>query len=84
MYKQSPYVLLRLGGGGKRTKVDSRGGQHPVWDEDVHLDVFAQDSNEPRVLKIGCFVGGKKSDESIGEGEVVLDPILRRGEFDGQ
>lgn len=83
MYKQSPYALLRLGGGGKRTQTDQRGGQHPVWDEDVHLEIHAQDKNEPRVLKVGIYVQGKKMDESIGEGEVVIDDVLRDGEFDG-
>lgn len=84
MYKQSPYTLLRLGGGGQRTKVDVKGGQHPIWDEDLHFEIYPQDQDEPRVLRLTCFVEGRKRvDESIGEGELQVDDVLRRGEFDG-
>lgn len=84
MYKQSPYMLVRLGGGGQRTKVDVKGGQNPIWDEDLQFEIYSQDHDEPRVLRLSCFVEGRKRiDEGIGEGELQIDDVLRRGEFDG-
>ncbi|KAF8305154.1 hypothetical protein DL93DRAFT_2030109, partial [Clavulina sp. PMI_390] len=84
LYKQSPYILARLGGGGRRTKADVKGGQHPVWDEDLHFEIYPQDRSEPRVLRLTCFIAGKgKLDESIGEGELAVEDVLKNGEFDG-
>lgn len=84
LYKQSPYILARLDGSGKRTKVDVKGGQHPVWDEDLHFEIHAQNRDEPHALRLTCFVEGRKRvDESIGEGELQIDDVLSRGEFDG-
>jgi hypothetical protein len=62
----------------------SGGGQNPIWDEDLHFEIYPRDRDEPRVLRLSCFVEGrKKVDEGIGEGELQIDDVLKRGEFDG-
>lgn len=91
MYKQDPYVLIRIaGGGGGKTKVDHKGGQHPLWDEELHFPVYAEDEvakgpASGRLLKVSCYaVSGKKVDTPLGDGEVNLEGCLKTGEFDGE
>jgi hypothetical protein len=86
MYKQSPYCLVRFGGGGQRTKEDAKGGQHPVWDEELHFDIYQKDTenlNDPKVLRVGVFTKGKRVDDRLGDGEVTVNKVLKTGEFDG-
>ena len=88
-YKQSPYALVRFGGGGQCTEEDYKGGQHPVWDEEIRFPVFRSTQEqlkkrEPLALKVGVFTKGtKRTDERLGEGEVKINEILDTGEFDG-
>ncbi|CAO3687384.1 unnamed protein product [Rhizopus microsporus] len=34
--KQDPFVVFRLGENVRKTKTDYRGGQHPLWDDQVY------------------------------------------------
>jgi hypothetical protein len=37
-----------------------------------------------KVLKVGVFTAGKRVDERLGEGEIVINEVLKTGgEFDG-
>ncbi len=89
-YKQSPYVLVRFGGGGQRTKEDYKGGQHPVWDEEIRFPVFRSSQEqlkkgEPLTLGVGVYTKGtKRMDERLGEGEVRINEVLDTREFDGR
>lgn len=62
--------------------MNNRGGKSPIWDEDVHLDIYPHEDNSPRMLRVACFVEGKQVDEKLGEGEIGLDEVLRTGELD--
>lgn len=37
--KQDPFCVFRLGETAKRTKTDYRGGQQPLWDDQVTITV---------------------------------------------
>ena len=39
----------------KRTRVDIKGGQHPVWDEELRFPIFSDPSDRHRILQITCF-----------------------------
>lgn len=85
MYKQSPYCLVRLGGGGQHTKVDVKGGQHPIWDEDFHFPIYKEMQGiNDKMLRVTCYVSGGKLDVLLGSGEVSVEDCLRQGEFDGE
>ncbi|KAI9321281.1 C2 domain-containing protein [Dichotomocladium elegans] len=77
--KQDPFCIFRLGETAKRTKTDYRGGQHPLWDDQViipvpkgkdkmHMQVFDEDASR---------------EDLISEGEVELSKVLQDGEQDG-
>ena len=40
-------------------------------------------SNESKVLRVGVFTAGKRVDERLGDGEIVINDVLKTGEFDG-
>ncbi|KAF8522547.1 C2 domain-containing protein [Gautieria morchelliformis] len=82
-YKQDPYALVRLGGTEKKTGVDVRGGQHPVWDDELHLPVleFVRGS-DGRTLNVAAYSKEPRVDELIGEGQVDISDTLVNGEFD--
>ena len=83
-YKQDPYALVRYSGTGNPTKVDPRGGQHPVWDEEIHFPVFEEVSGiDTRTLKVSAYSKERRMDELLGEGQVDVSDTLRTGEFDG-
>ncbi|KAL5526317.1 hypothetical protein ACEPAF_8040 [Sanghuangporus sanghuang] len=80
--KQDPYTVIQLGPFKEKTKIDKRGGQHPVWDEDLHLKVLSQETKENRTLKVSCYAKESKGDELIGAGEIDIKETLKTGEFD--
>ncbi|KAL5504389.1 hypothetical protein ACEPAH_8463 [Sanghuangporus vaninii] len=80
--KQDPYTVIQLGPFKEQTKIDKRGGQHPVWDEDLHLKVLTQETKENRALKVSCYAKEPKGDELIGTGEIDIKETLKTGEFD--
>lgn len=86
LYKQSPYCLVRLGGGGKTTQPDPKGGQHPVWDAELHFPLYESSLRQDvgRILKVTCYApSGGKVDDPLGSGEVSIEDCVRVGEFDG-
>lgn len=66
-----------------QTKVEPKGGQHPVWDDEFRIDIYNQPSGLNRKLKISVYSKEYKDDELIGETEVDISETLRKGEFDG-
>ncbi|KLO05497.1 hypothetical protein SCHPADRAFT_946864 [Schizopora paradoxa] len=80
--KQDPFVSIQLGKEKKSTEIDKRGGQHPVWDVDLHLPVSISTSKDTRTLKVSCFAKEPREDDLIGAGEVDITDVLEKGEFD--
>ncbi|KAI8140688.1 C2 domain-containing protein [Fennellomyces sp. T-0311] len=76
--KQDPFVTFRLGETAKRTKTDYRGGQHPVWDDQVNLPV---PENKTRMYMQVFDEDGTRED-LISEGDIDLTNVLREGEED--
>lgn len=68
----------------KRTKVDVKGGQHPVWDEEIRLPVMKSSADKYRKLEVSCFAKEHRSDDILGKGTVDISETLRTGEFDGE
>ncbi|EJD35475.1 hypothetical protein AURDEDRAFT_75253, partial [Auricularia subglabra TFB-10046 SS5] len=63
------------------TKIDERGGQHPVWDDEFRFQV-ADTGEQKRLLKVSVFTKEHKIDDLIGEAEVDVASTLSKGEFD--
>jgi hypothetical protein len=76
--------MLILIGKAKRTKVDVKGGQHPIWDEEIRFPVMKDTSAKHRKLEVACFAKEHRSDDILGKGTVDLTDTLRTGEFDGE
>ncbi|KAH8915540.1 hypothetical protein BT69DRAFT_1229849, partial [Atractiella rhizophila] len=79
--KQDPYCQLSYGSISKKTKVDKRGGQHPVWDEEFRGEELRKERNN-RLLKIACYADDTRDPDLIGEGTLDIGPTLKKGEFD--
>lgn len=83
LYKQDVFAQLVVSGSStppKNTRVDVRGGQHPVWDEEIRF-TFYEDSQKS--LDVSCWSKEPRRDESIGQCTVDVSETLRTGEFDG-
>ncbi|THH21267.1 hypothetical protein EW146_g236 [Bondarzewia mesenterica] len=81
-YKQDPYVRVSLSGADKKTDVDPKGGQHPVWDSEMRFPVSKDASVKNRSLEVSCWSEEKKDDQLLGEGKVDISATLQSGEFD--
>ncbi|KAG6334060.1 hypothetical protein ID866_5034 [Astraeus odoratus] len=84
-YKQDPYAQVTLSGQTKKTKADSKGGQHPVWDEEFRFPVYADagKDREHRLLEVACYKRETKGDDVLlGKGSVDVEETLKTGEFD--
>ncbi|VDB88532.1 unnamed protein product [Peniophora sp. CBMAI 1063] len=81
-YKQDPYAVLSLASQTQKTPPDPKGGQHPVWDEEMRFPIMAADDARNRTLKVKVYSKEKKDDLLLGEGEVDISETLRTGEFD--
>ena len=61
--KQDPFVTFRLGEVAKRSKTDYRGGQRPIWDDQVFKPwkyTFIRDKGKKREQLTGlilCCIG---------------------------
>ncbi|KAI8987394.1 C2 domain-containing protein [Mycotypha africana] len=77
--KQDPFVIFRIGETIERTKTDYRGGQHPIWDDQVILPI------PEKKTKVVCQVYDEdgKRQELISETELDLTKVLTEGEQDG-
>ncbi|CDS10087.1 hypothetical protein LRAMOSA02764 [Lichtheimia ramosa] len=76
--KQDPFCVFRLGETAKRTKTDYRGGQQPLWDDQVNLPVPEKKTK----MYVQVFDEDSKREDLICEGEVDLTQVLREGEQD--
>ncbi|KAG9315243.1 hypothetical protein JVU11DRAFT_4377 [Chiua virens] len=84
-YKQNPYAQATLSGQTKRTKVDPKGGQHPVWDEEFRFPILADVGKEKanRILEVACYKDEQRGDDVLlGKGTVDIEETLKTGEFD--
>ncbi|KAL0073272.1 hypothetical protein J3Q64DRAFT_1754563 [Phycomyces blakesleeanus] len=76
--KQDPFCVFRLGEVAKKTKTSYRGGQHPVWDDQVNIPVAANKTK----MRVQLFDDDSKREDLISEGEVDLTNVLAGGEQD--
>ncbi|EIN03767.1 hypothetical protein PUNSTDRAFT_77696, partial [Punctularia strigosozonata HHB-11173 SS5] len=81
-YKQDVFAQVTLNGTSKRTKLDVKGGQHPLWDEEIRFPVYKDTTAKHRTLEVECFSKETRSDESVGKGSVDISDTLKTGEFD--
>ncbi|KAI0267703.1 C2 domain-containing protein, partial [Gloeopeniophorella convolvens] len=81
-YKQDPYVKLSLGGPTRRTQVEPKGGQHPVWDAELRFPIPRDASKSTRTLDVKVFSEERRDDQLLGEASVDISDILKSGEFD--
>ncbi|WFD31901.1 hypothetical protein MSPP1_002942 [Malassezia sp. CBS 17886] len=85
--KQDPYAELCVDDAVQRTAADRRGGQQPVWDEQLHFEIFedvfapVRSTPERKTLSITCFAVDRPND-ALGAGALPLDTVLRDGEQD--
>ncbi|OBZ72644.1 Ingression protein fic1 [Grifola frondosa] len=82
LYKQDVFAQVTLNGTTKKTRVEERGGQHPVWDEELRLPVFNSSSEQHRSLQVSCWSKEPRVDELLCQGKVDISETLRTGEFD--
>lgn len=83
-YKQDVYAVASLSGQSSQTKVDKRGGQHPVWDEELRFPVMKDISKNHWTLEISCWSKEPKKDEEIGSATLDVTETLKKKEFDGK
>ncbi|KAI3613803.1 calcineurin temperature suppressor cts1 [Moniliophthora roreri] len=81
-YKQDVYATISLNGVKKTTKTDVKGGQHPVWDDELRFPVMKNDSTKFRMLETACYSKERRDDDLLGEGKVDISDTLQSGEFD--
>jgi len=79
-YKQDVYASITLNGTTKKTHVDVKGGQHPVWDAEVRIPIK---KGEKDILEVKCWSKERKEDECLGTGKIDIGETLKTGEFDG-
>ncbi|KAH9945318.1 uncharacterized protein BXZ73DRAFT_38542 [Epithele typhae] len=82
IHKQDVYAQATLDGDLKKTAVQVRGGQHPVWDEELRFPIMKVANDKTRKLEIACYSKEPRSDELVGQGSVDITETLSSGEFD--
>ncbi|KZT73664.1 hypothetical protein DAEQUDRAFT_662231, partial [Daedalea quercina L-15889] len=82
LYKQDVFSQVVLGGSTKATKIDIKGGQHPVWDEELRFPIYQKTKQEDRLMEVSCWRKEPRGAECIGKGTVDVEETLRTGEFD--
>jgi len=68
----------------KKTPVDVKGGQHPVWDSELRFAVPKTVSDKSRNIEVSCFAKEHRNDDLLGKGTVDITETLKAGEFDGR
>lgn len=81
-YKQDVFAQVTLNGVTKKTKVDIKGGQHPVWDDEVRYPIMKDPSSKYRKLEVSCWAKEPRTDDLLGKGVVDIEETLKTGEFD--
>ncbi|KZP31718.1 hypothetical protein FIBSPDRAFT_723896, partial [Athelia psychrophila] len=68
----------------KRTQVDVKGGQNPLWDEEIRISVSKDPgaANKNRILEVSCWAKDSRKDDLLGTGTLDISDTLRTGEFD--
>lgn len=84
IHKQDVYAQATINKTTKKTKVEIRGGQHPVWDEELRFPIYKAVSDESRKLEVACYSKEPRTDDHIGSGSVDITETLKTGEFDGE
>ncbi|KAF8235794.1 hypothetical protein L208DRAFT_1391890 [Tricholoma matsutake] len=82
LYKQDVFAQLSLNGTTKRTHIDAKGGQHPVWDAELRFPVMVNTAEKHRKLEVACYCKESKSEDILGHGSVDITETLKNGEFD--
>ncbi|KAI9289500.1 hypothetical protein BC943DRAFT_271828, partial [Umbelopsis sp. AD052] len=77
--KQDPVARFTLGKHSQNTKTDFRGGQHPLWDDQVNLPVEPDHGK----LKVRLYDGEAPKGLLISETQVDVSKVLTTGEDDG-
>ncbi|KAJ3768650.1 C2 domain-containing protein, partial [Lentinula raphanica] len=81
-FKQDVYAQVSFGGTTKKTKIDYKGGQHPVWDAELRFPVMKSTTNKFRELEVSCYAKEHRDDTLLGEAKVDMSTTLKSGEFD--
>ncbi|KAJ7841326.1 hypothetical protein B0H14DRAFT_3694396 [Mycena olivaceomarginata] len=76
-WKQDVFAQVGLNGETKRTKVDKKGGQHPMWDEEIRLPIMKGSGDKFRKLDVSCWAQEPKKEDNIGQGYVDLTETLK-------
>ncbi|EAU85375.2 hypothetical protein CC1G_07069 [Coprinopsis cinerea okayama7 len=80
--KQDAYAKVLLNGTEKQTKVEIKGGQHPLWDEEFRFPIFKSTAKKNRTLEVSCWAKEPRTDDILGTGTVDISETLQNGEFD--
>ena len=81
--KQDVYTQATLNKVVKKTATDVKGGQHPVWDEELRFPIVKTANDETRKLEVVIYSKEPRQDDLVGKGSVDITETLRTGEFDG-
>jgi Ca2+-dependent lipid-binding protein len=81
--KQDPYAQIALADKTHRTNIDVKGGQHPVWDEEIRVKVPREGGSKNRTLEVSCWAKEPRGDDLLGKGSIDITETLKTGEFDG-
>ena len=84
IHKQDVYTQASISSDIKKTAVDVRGGQHPVWDEELRFPISKEASDKTRKLEVCCYSKEPRQDDLVGRGSVDITETLGTGEFDGE
>ncbi|KAF7312078.1 C2 domain-containing protein [Mycena indigotica] len=81
-WKQDVFAQVNLNGDKKQTHVEVKGGQHPVWDEEIRVPIFKDTHEKYRKLEVSCWAKEPRKETNIGAGTLDISETLRTGEFD--
>ncbi|KAI9279136.1 C2 domain-containing protein [Sporodiniella umbellata] len=77
--KQDPFVIFRVGEHMAQTKTDYRGGQHPLWDDQVNMPI----PEKKKEMLVQVYDEDSKRKDLISECDLDLTEVLEKGEQDG-
>lgn len=90
-YKQDVFAQVSLHSSSsptptvKRTAVDVKAGQTPLWDQEIRLSVSKEigSGGKNRTLEVSCWSKEHRKEDLLGMGTLDITETLRTGEFDG-
>ncbi|EJF64557.1 hypothetical protein DICSQDRAFT_178204 [Dichomitus squalens LYAD-421 SS1] len=80
--KQDVYVQATLNKVVKKTATDVKGGQHPVWDEELRFPIVKTANDDTRKLEVVIYSKEPRQDELVGKGSLDVSETVKTGEFD--